>query len=64
MIRAESGHAFHDSCAGDAAIEEKVEDAGVNRNPVMRSSLAQIDGDLDCFSGDSTLSFPRRQLGF
>ena len=43
MSCAESRNAFDDGCARDAGVEEKVENAGVNRNVVMFRSIAQVE---------------------
>jgi hypothetical protein len=51
MVRAKAGYAFGDRGSGDAAIEEEVEDAGVERDAVVGGSFAQVDGDFDGFSG-------------
>ena len=50
VIRAESGDALQDRGAGNSAIEEEVENAGIRWNAVVGRSLAYIDGDLDGFA--------------
>jgi hypothetical protein len=51
VIRAKSGYPFQYGCAGDAAIEEKVDDARISWDPVMRRAFTQINGNLHCLSG-------------
>jgi len=48
---AEAGDAFDDGRAGNAAVKEEVEDAGIDGDSVVLCSIAEIDGDFDGFSG-------------
>ena len=43
MRGAEPGDALEDRCAVDTAVEEEVQEAGVDRNSVMLGSIAQIN---------------------
>jgi hypothetical protein len=57
VICAETGDALRHGGAGNAAKEEEVEDAGVERHAVVGGSIAQVDGDFDGFSGLQHLVF-------
>ena len=50
MRGAKSGHALQYRCSSDAAVKEKVEQAGVDGNAVMFGPVAQVEGDLNCFA--------------
>jgi hypothetical protein len=47
MPGAETGDALDHRGSGDSAVEEEVEDAGVDRNAVMLCSVAEVEGDFN-----------------
>lgn len=47
MRGTESGDAFEDRGAIDAAVEEEVEDAGVDRDTVVLCTVAEVDGNFE-----------------
>jgi hypothetical protein len=48
---AEAGDSLDDGGSRDSAVEEEVEDAGVDGNSVVLGSIAEIEGDFEGFAG-------------
>ena len=45
-----AGNTLEDCRSGDSALKEEVDDAGVDRHPMMLCAIAQVDGHSDGFS--------------
>ena len=60
---AESRNALDHCGACDAAAKEVVENAGVDRNPVMLRSIAQVERDLNGLSGGQHRFLSARERG-
>jgi hypothetical protein len=65
MLGSEAGYAFEYGCAGDSIMEEKVEEAGIDRDAVVFCRIAQVNSDFESFAGGQhSLSFRcRSRLG-
>ena len=60
---AESRNALHHRGACDATVKEVVENAGVDRNPVMLRSIAQVERDFNGLSGGQHRFLSARERG-
>jgi hypothetical protein len=50
VLRAKSSHAFYHGSAGNTAVKQIVEDAAVNGNPVVFSSIVQVKSNFHSLS--------------